>query len=96
MTPLGREIHHVEGRGVAFVTNYDYLGRVTQISSGNQSTMQMTYSQNGNISTKNNMGQYSYNSTSKPHAVNSICPVDGIPEFGQNIEYNPWNKAEDI
>ena len=75
---------------------YDNLGRLTQISSGNQSTMQMTYCQNGNICTKNNMGQYSYSTTSMPHAVNVICPIDGIPEYEQYIEYNPWNKAEDI
>ncbi len=75
---------------------YDNLDRLTQISSGNQGSMTMTYSQNGNISTKNNMGQYSYSSTTMPHAVSSICPVDGIPEYEQYIEYTPWNKAEDI
>ena len=72
---------------------YDNLDRLTQISGGNQSTLSMTYSVNGNISTKDNMGQYSYNSTSKPHAVNSISPVDGIPEYGQDIEYTPWNRV---
>ena len=75
---------------------YDNLDRLTQISDGNHSTMAITYAPNGNISTKNNMGQYSYSSTTKPHAVSSISPVAGIPEYGQDIEYTPWNKAEDI
>ena len=32
---LGRETKRTDGRGVVFLTNYDYLGRVTSVSASN-------------------------------------------------------------
>ena len=76
--------------------SYDNVDRLTGVSVGNSNQLTVTYAANGNISTKTDMGLYSYNSNSKPHAVDYILPPDNRPESEQYIEYNAWGKAEEI
>ena len=66
--------------------SYDNVDRLTGVSVGNSNQLSLTYAANGNISTKTDMGLYSYNSNSKPHAVDYILPPDNRPESEQYIE----------
>jgi RHS repeat-associated protein len=52
---------------------YDSLNRLTQVTLNGTQTLGMTYSQDGNIRTKSDVGTYSYSqSGTLPHAVASI------------------------
>ena len=82
--------------GQAQTFSYDNVDRLTGVSVGNSNQLSLTYAANGNISTKTDMGLYSYNSNSKPHAVDYILPPDNRPESEQYIEYSAWGKAEEI
>lgn len=75
---------------------YDDLDRLVDSWNAQMGEIEVSYQQNGNINTKTNMGLYSYNSNSKPHAVNEILPNDAVPDYFQYIEYNLWNKADDL
>ena len=76
--------------------SYDNVDRLTGVFVGNNNQMTVSYAANGNISSKTDMGLYSYNSNSKPHAVDYILPPDNRPESEQYIEYNDWGKATDV
>ena len=74
---------------------YDNLDRLVSVSVPGQTMTELLYSSNGNIIGKPNMGMYSYNSNSRPHAVDYIDFLD--PDYSdldpyQYIEYNAWNK----
>ena len=75
---------------------YDALDRLTRATYPGQMAMDMNYGPNGNICTKTNMGQYSYNDTYKPHAVDYIEACDEVPDDYQYISYNAWNKVEEV
>ena len=75
---------------------YDALDRLTRAICPGQMAMDMNYLNNGNISTKTNMGLYSYDSNGKPHAVSYIEASSEVQDDYQYIDYNAWNKAEEI
>ncbi|MBO4442091.1 MAG: VCBS repeat-containing protein [Bacteroidaceae bacterium] len=77
--------------------HYDDNDRLSWIEENGQNIMSMSYTPNGNITEKSDIGSYTYNSTSKPHAVQSVQNSnDKINYNEQNIVYNPWNKVDNI
>ena len=76
---------------------YDNLDRLTSVSENNESIMNMVYATNGNITSKTGVGSYTYNSSVKPHAVQSVSNTDGLVELEeQDITYNLWGKVSSI
>ena len=76
---------------------YDLLDRLKKVQTGNQTTLEMTYSANGNIASKTGIGDYEYSSSSKPHAVVAVDNTAGIiPEHTQSVTYNAWGKVSEI
>ena len=55
---------------------YDALDRLTTVSDNNP-TRQITYAPNGNITFQTGIGNYYYESTTKPHAVTGVDNTDG-------------------
>ena len=73
---------------------YDDVDRLTKVRENNQDIMEMAYAANGNITSKTGIGSYTYNSSSKPHAVTEVDnTAGGITLQVQDVEYNNWNKA---
>ena len=76
---------------------YDNLDRLISVSENNESIMNMVYAANGNITSKTGVGSYTYNSSVKPHAVQSVSNTDGFVELEeQDITYNLWGKVSSI
>ena len=76
--------------------SYDKAYRLTSVKNGNATTMTVTYSANGNITSKMGVGTYSY-SSAKPHAVTSIENTQkAISDESQTIAYTPFNKVQTI
>ncbi|MBO7588754.1 MAG: VCBS repeat-containing protein [Bacteroidaceae bacterium] len=76
---------------------YDLLDRLKKVQTGNQTTLDMTYGSNGNITSKTGIGSYEYSSSSKPHAVVAVENASGIiPEHTQSVSYNAWGKVSEI
>ena len=76
---------------------YDNLNRLTAVEENNQEIMNMVYATNGNITSKTGVGSYTYNSSVKPHAVQSVSNTDGFVELEeQDITYNLWGKVNPI
>lgn len=74
--------------------DYDNADRLTHVTLNNQDIMSMTYAQNGNITSKTGIGSYTYNSSSKPHAVTGVDNTDDLIGYNnQEITYNVWGKA---
>ena len=74
---------------------YDALNRLTSSTIGNN-TASVTYSANGNISTKSNVGGYTYDPT-KVNAVSNINVSGGtIDPAQQTITYNASNLTTQI
>ncbi len=70
--------------------NYDNLNRLTGAIMTGQTGQTFTYSANGNISAKTDVGSYSYSSP-KPNAVTQITnPVNTVSPLTQNISYNAF------
>jgi len=83
--------------GVTQSFSYDGMDRLTEVTSGGQTQMEMDYLSNGNISYKTGIGLYEYNSNSKPHAVAAVANTSGlIPEGEQTVLYNYWGKISDV
>ncbi len=76
---------------------YDNADRLTTVQYNNQNAMSMAYAANGNLTSKTDIGSYTYGSTSKPHAVQSVQNTNNAVDYNdQYIEYNPWNKVDNI
>ena len=58
----------------------------------------MTYSENGNISAKTNVGQYSYGyDWHRPFAAEQVTNAQGvIPSYGLSAEYDARGKVSSI
>lgn len=93
--------HNVEAFG------YDKLDRLTSVSnstaqsvsgSGNLTeVMRITYAANGNILSKTGIGDFTYNSSLKPHAVMSVANTGGIiPADALNTSFNDFQKIQTI
>jgi len=77
-----------------YTDNNDKLNRLTSVT-GPQN-MNITYQPNGNISTKTDLGNYSYNSA-KPNAVETIDNPGGLISTNQqDIGYTSFDKANII
>ena len=75
---------------------YDSLDRLTTVTSSGQTSLQMSYADNGNISSKTGLRDYTYSPT-HPHVVEQIerTPL----KYGralQTASYNEFNKIESI
>ena len=76
---------------------YDSADRLTGVWDYNQNVMSMTYAANGNITSKTGVGDYTYNNTSKPHAVRSVDDMDDVDDFyEQFVDYNLWGKVCEV
>ncbi len=77
--------------------NYDNVDRLTSVQIGNQNLMYITYATNGNITSKSDIGSYTYSSTTKPHAVQSVQNTNNEIDYNeQSITYNQWGKVDNI
>jgi RHS repeat-associated protein len=77
---------------------YDNLNRLQSATIiGSESTaISLTYSSNGNISSKTDAGSYSYNA-SKVHAVAGVSnPSSIVPSIQQDIVYNTFMQPEQV
>ena len=76
---------------------YDVADRLTKVRENNQDIMEMTYAQNGNITSKTGVGSYTYGSTAKPHAVTEVDNTDSsITLHVQDVGFNYWNRASSV
>ena len=76
---------------------YDNADRLNLVQYNNQNIFSTSYAPNGNITFKNDMGSYTYDNTSKPHAVTSVQNTDNLINYNdQYITYNPWGKVEGV
>jgi RHS repeat-associated protein len=86
---------------------YDNLDRLTSISTSTATTvtgtgtltevMGITYAPNGNILSKTGVGDYTYNSSVKPHAVMSVDNTDGlIPSNALSTSFNIYGMISTI
>lgn len=89
------------------VFGYDDLDRLVSVSKSTAQsvtdtgdlteTMSITYAPNGNILSKTGLGEYTYNSTVKPHAVMSVDNTDAlISSDALNTEFNSFGKISSI
>ena len=83
--------------GTTRTFTYDNLDRLTAVSVNNTTEMSMSYSANGNISSKTGIGSYQYSSNNKPHAVSSVDNTSGLIDTEiQSISYNLWGKVTEV
>lgn len=67
---------------------YDNLGRLTSYG-GNT----VTYSDNGNMTTRSDVGTMFYTNTAKPYAISGITPVNNaVPMRNQTITYTSFGR----
>ena len=77
-------------RGLVETFGYDDLNRLTSITFNNN-TINVGFSENGNISSKGDLGTYEYNAT-QPHAVSKITPTVGYAPEEQTATYTSFDK----
>jgi len=79
---------------------YDNLNRLDKAQIGTNSPyLDMQYNSNGNITYKDDVGDYEYLHPTKPHAVTALMNLPEtsvIPDDDQDITYNSFNKASHI
>ncbi|MCL2651433.1 MAG: polymorphic toxin type 23 domain-containing protein [Candidatus Azobacteroides sp.] len=78
---------------------YDKLNRLRgwKSSPGGNPAYETSYLPNGNIDYKTGIGEYKYNGTNRPHALDSIINLEGYaPSFRQSVRYNVYNKVQSI
>ncbi len=77
--------------------SYDNLDRLTDVSRDGVQTLYMEYADNGNIESKSDIGDYTYNPSDKPHAVREVEDVQGkAGHHGGDVEYHLNGKAERV
>lgn len=75
---------------------YDESDRLSGILTEG-TTRNITYDPNGNIASKWGIGEYAYDDTYKPHAVQSVDNDFGwIPDSNQVITYNAFGKVSHV
>ena len=82
--------------GVTQSFGYDNVNRLTSVTTGLNNQVCMTYAANGNITTKGDIGQFTYSSTTRPHAVTAVDFTGSIPDRDQWLYYNEWGKIEEL
>lgn len=76
---------------------YDALDRLTSATRNREEILSMSYATNGNITSKSGVGNYTYDSGGKPHAVMSVDNSDdGIPSLTLNTLFNSFGKISGI
>ena len=83
--------------------NYDHLNRLTSVTQGTESLV-MDYDALGNLTSKSDVGAYTYGSGAGPHAVTSaggqtyVYDANGnqVSGDGRTIGYTVFNKPNDI
>ena len=74
---------------------YDNLDRLVSVKSGTVETMKINYASNGNILFKTGVGNFSYDKTTRPHAVTEVENADGkIPGDALNTSFNDFGKIQ--
>ena len=73
---------------------YDNLNRLTSITTGS-TTRNIAYADNGNISTLEDIGTYSYEAD-QPHAVSEINPSDGYLPDDHSATYTSFDKLSTL
>lgn len=83
-------------RGLRENFSYDGLNRLTNISRNNQSILSLQYEDNGNISSKSDIGMYKYD----PLHINAVNRIQNlaslIPTLTQNISYNAFDRPIEV
>jgi YD repeat-containing protein len=73
------------------IFGYDNLDRLISVKSGSATAMNITYAPNGNILSKTGIGNYTYNSGFKPHAVMTVDNAEGvIPADALTTSFNDF------
>ena len=76
---------------------YDNLDRLSSISCNGAETMAMIYADNGNIQNKSDIGNYTYDTAYKPHAVSEVENTNGtISSNGVYTSYGLNGKLERV
>jgi len=76
---------------------YDLLDRLDRVYNGGNTLLEMSYADNGNITTKSDAGTLQYDLEDRPYTLSNIDPSNGlIPEFDQNIWYNSFESVDSI
>lgn len=73
---------------------YDNLNRLTSSKVTNQPQIDISYSDNGNILSKTNIGNYSYNGI--PHAVSTVAGCSTFTPSTQEYAYNSAGKINNL
>ncbi len=71
--------------------SYDNLNRLTGFGSHS-----VTYDNNGNITSKGDVGSFAYNSSGKPYAVSSVTLTNNISVGTQNVSYYSFDRPNEI
>jgi hypothetical protein len=80
-------------RNLTEIFSYDNLGRLREVSG--PSPLSMDFANNGNITSKTSVGDYSYGT--KPPAVTGVTNPDGqISSNDQRHTYTTFNKVDSI
>lgn len=71
--------------------SYDNLNRLTGFGSHT-----MGYDNNGNITSKGDVGNFAYNTSGKPYAVSSVTLTNSISVGTQNVSYYSFDRPNEI
>ena len=71
--------------------SYDNLNRLTGFGSHD-----VTYDNNGNITSKGDVGSFSYNTSGKPYAVSDVTLTNSISAGTQTVSYYSFDRPNEI
>lgn len=71
--------------------SYDNLNRLTGFGSHS-----VTYDNNGNITSKGDVGSFAYNTSGKPYAVSDVTLTNSISVGTQNVSYYSFDRPNEI
>lgn len=71
--------------------SYDNLSRLTGFG-----THSMGYDNNGNITSKGDVGTFTYNTSGKPYAVSDVTLTNSISVGTQNVSYYSFDRPNEI
>lgn len=71
--------------------SYDNLNRLTGFGSHS-----VGYDNNGNITSKGDVGNFAYNTTGKPYAVSNVTLTNSISVGTQNVSYYSFDRPNEI
>jgi RHS repeat-associated protein len=85
----------INGKAEGF--GYDFLNRLTTVYHNGLQALSLTYDALGNITSKSDVGVYSYTDASNPYKITSINNLPStMTSDNQSISYNSFNKVEEI